>query len=119
MTSVLLETIEGVLRACNKPLSAKAISKEWGRLKVNVNCVAFGLINTRLTAADASAGATIDIEGKSLRVGMNPELLKSHAQRCPLGRAGTVEEAAGAIYMYCTPESDYITGEVVRVGGGA
>ena len=97
----------------------KALSKEWGRLKVNVNCVAFGLINTRLTAADASSGATVDIEGKKLRVGMNPDLLKSHAQRCPLGRAGTVDEAAGAIYMYCTPDSDYITGEVVRVGGGA
>ena len=97
----------------------KTVAKEWGRFKINCNAVAFGFVETRLTAADASSGATVDIEGKKLRVGMNPDLLKSHAQRCPLGRAGTVDEAAGAIYMYCTPDSDYITGEVVRVGGGA
>ncbi len=97
----------------------KTLSKEWGRLKVNVNCVAFGLITTRLTEADAASGATIDIEGRKLRVGLNPELLKTHAQRCPLGRPGTVQEAASAIYIYCSPDSDYISGEVIRVGGGS
>ncbi|HMN78794.1 MAG TPA: SDR family oxidoreductase [Burkholderiaceae bacterium] len=97
----------------------KALSKEWGRLKVNVNCVAFGLITTRLTEADANSGATIDIEGKKLRVGMNPELLKTFGQRCPLGRPGTPEEAAAAVYNFCSPLSDYVSGEVLRVGGGA
>lgn len=97
----------------------KALSKEWGRLKVNVNCVAFGLITTRLTEADANSGATIDIEGRKLRVGMNPELLKTFGQRCPLGRPGTPEEAAAAVYNFCSPLSDYVSGEVLRVGGGA
>lgn len=95
----------------------RALSREWGRFKVNVNAVAFGLIHTRMTSADAKAGATINIEGKDIRVGLNPELLKSHAQRNPLGRGGTPEEAAGAVYLFCLPESNYITGQVVAVAG--
>jgi 3-oxoacyl-[acyl-carrier protein] reductase len=95
----------------------RALSREWGRFKVNVNCVAFGLIHTRMTSADAKAGATVNIEGREIRVGLNPELLKSHAQRNPLGRGGTPEEAAGAVYLFCSPESNYITGQVVAVAG--
>jgi len=95
----------------------RALCREWGRFKVNVNCVAFGVINTRLTAADAGAGATIDVQGNTIRVGMNPELIKTHAQRCPLGRAGTVEEAAGAVYMFCAPESNYVTGQTIACSG--
>ncbi|WP_213959601.1 SDR family oxidoreductase [Variovorax sp. dw_954] len=95
----------------------RALSREWGRFRVNVNAVAFGLIHTRMTNADAKAGATVNIEGKEIRVGLNPELLKSHAARNPLGRGGTPEEAAGAVYLFCTPESNYITGQVVAVAG--
>ncbi|MGJ7524934.1 MULTISPECIES: SDR family NAD(P)-dependent oxidoreductase [unclassified Variovorax] len=95
----------------------RALSREWGRFKVNVNAVAFGLIHTRMTNADAKAGATVNIEGRDIRVGLNPELLKSHAQRNPLGRGGTPEEAAGAVYLFCLPESNYITGQVVAVAG--
>jgi 3-oxoacyl-[acyl-carrier protein] reductase len=95
----------------------RALSREWGRLKVNVNAVAFGLIHTRMTSADAQAGATVKIEGRDIRVGLNPELLKSHAQRNPLGRGGTPEEAAGAVYLFCLPESNYITGQVIAVSG--
>ncbi|RZL89442.1 MAG: SDR family oxidoreductase [Variovorax sp.] len=95
----------------------RALSREWGRFKVNVNAVAFGLIHTRMTSADAKAGATINIEGKDIRVGLNPEMLKSHSQRNPLGRGGTPEEAAGAVYLFCLPESNYITGQTVAVAG--
>jgi 3-oxoacyl-[acyl-carrier protein] reductase len=95
----------------------RALSREWGRMKVNVNAVAFGLIHTRMTDADAKEGATVKIEGRDIRVGINPELLKTHAQRCPLGRGGTPEEAAGAVYLFCVPESNYITGQVVAVAG--
>jgi len=95
----------------------RALSREWGRYKVNVNAVAFGLIHTRMTNADAHAGATVNIEGKDIRVGLSPELIKTHAQRCPLGRGGTPEEAAGAVYLFCLPESNYITGQVVAVAG--
>jgi 3-oxoacyl-[acyl-carrier protein] reductase len=95
----------------------RALSKEWGRLSVNVNAVAFGLISTRLTAA-ADAGASIDIEGREIKVGVNPALLASMEAMIPLGRAGTAEEAAGAVYLLCTPESDYISGQTVLCAGG-
>ncbi|MEW6341595.1 MAG: SDR family oxidoreductase [Paraburkholderia sp.] len=95
----------------------RAMAREWGRLNVNVNCVAFGLIHTRMTSADANAGATVKIEGRDIRVGLNPEMLKTHAQRNPLGRGGTPEEAAGGVYLFCSPESNYITGQTIAVAG--
>jgi len=96
----------------------RALSKEWGRYRVNVNAVAFGFIHTRLTEAAADGGATIDIEGRTIRVGVNPDAVKAMGQLIPLGRPGTPEEAAGAVYLLCTPESDYISGEVLTCGGG-
>ncbi len=96
----------------------KAMAKEWGRYKVTVNAVAFGVIETRLTSAPAHGGATIDIEGRHIPVGLNPEAFKKLEAIIPLGRPGTVEEAAGAVYLFCIPESNYITGEVVTCGGG-
>ncbi|MFM0211508.1 SDR family oxidoreductase [Paraburkholderia sediminicola] len=95
----------------------RALSREWGRFNVNVNCVAFGLIHTRMTMADAHAGATVQIEGRDIRVGVNPEALKMHTQRNPLGRGGTPEEAAGGVYLFCSPESNYITGQTIAVAG--
>jgi 3-oxoacyl-[acyl-carrier protein] reductase len=96
----------------------KAMAKEWGRYKVNVNSVAFGLIKTRLTEADADAGASIEIEGQKIRVGVNPQILKNAEAMIPLGRGGTPEEAAGAVYMFCIPESNYVSGQVLVCGGG-
>jgi 3-oxoacyl-[acyl-carrier protein] reductase len=96
----------------------KAMAKEWGRYKVNVNSVAFGLIKTRLTEADADAGASIDIEGQKIRVGVNPQILKNAEAMIPLGRGGTPEEAAGAVYLFCIPESNYVSGQVLVCGGG-
>jgi 3-oxoacyl-[acyl-carrier protein] reductase len=95
-----------------------ALAKEWGRYKVNVNCVAYGLIKTRLTEATAAAGASIDVEGKQIQVGVNPDLMKALERMIPLGRGGTPEEAAGAVYLLCTPESNYISGQTVVCGGG-
>ena len=45
----------------------RALAKEWGRYKVNVNSVAFGLIKTRLTEAVAGGDATLDIDGRQIR----------------------------------------------------
>jgi len=96
----------------------KALAKEWGRYRVNVNAVAFGLIATRLTAAPADGRATIDVGGREIRVGLNPRIYDLTETLIPLGRAGTVEEAAGAVSLFCLPESNYISGEVVICGGG-
>jgi 3-oxoacyl-[acyl-carrier protein] reductase len=79
----------------------KTLAKEWGRYRVNVNCVAFGFISTRMTKP------------------LGDERLDSLAkQQIPLGRLGTVEEAANGVYLFCIPESDYISGQVITVGGG-
>ena len=97
----------------------KTLCKEWGRYKVNVNCVAFGFIKTRLTQPLTGAGATIDVEGRTIAVGLQPALIDAAESFIPLGRAGTPEEAANGVYLFCIPESDYISGQVVIVGGGA
>ena len=96
----------------------KALAKEWGRYNVNVNAVAFGLITTRLTEADADGGATIDIEGRELRVGVNPHLLDAMKSMIPLGRPGTPDEAAGSVVMLTYPEADYVSGQTLVAAGG-
>jgi 3-oxoacyl-[acyl-carrier protein] reductase len=96
----------------------KTLAKEWGRYNVTVNAVAFGLIKTRLTEAVAGDSATIEVEGREIAVGLNPALLATFEQMIPLGRAGTPEEAAGAVYLLCLPESDYISGQTLICGGG-
>ncbi len=96
----------------------RAMAKEWGRYRVNVNSVAFGLIMTRLTEASADGDATINVSGRDIKVGVNPQILKSAEATIPLGRGGTPAEAAGAVYLLCTPESDYISGQVLVVAGG-
>ncbi|MFI9508211.1 SDR family NAD(P)-dependent oxidoreductase [Nocardia sp. NPDC052566] len=95
----------------------KAIAKEWGRYNVTVNSVAFGMIKTRLTAQPAGGG-TIDVQGKEIKVGVNPQLLSAMEQMIPLGRAGTPSEAAGAVYLFCIPESDYVSAQTLVCGGG-
>ena len=96
----------------------KALSKEWGRYKVNVNAVAFGMIKTRLTEAPASGDASIDVEGRKIKVGVNPDLLAMMERTIPLGRGGTPEEAAGSVYLLCIPESNYVSGQTLICGGG-
>ena len=98
---------------------AKTMAKEWGRYNVNVNAVGFGLIKTRLTDADAEkAESTIDIQGNTIKVGVNSAVFESAKTMIPLGRPGTPEEAAGAIYMFCIPESNYVTGQILMCHGG-
>lgn len=96
----------------------KSLAKEWGRYNVNVNCVAFGMIETRLTQATADADATINIEGQEIKVGVNPALMETFKQSIPLGRPGTPDEAAGSVVMLTYPEADYISGQLVVAGGG-
>ncbi|HSW14077.1 MAG TPA: SDR family NAD(P)-dependent oxidoreductase [Solimonas sp.] len=93
------------------------LAKEWGRLDTTVNCVAFGFIETRLTVA-AGLGATANIDGKEIKVGINPELKEAMERSIPLGRAGTPEDSAGAIYLFCCPESDYVSGQTLVCSGG-
>lgn len=96
----------------------KALSKEWGRFKVSVNCVAFGFIETRLTQA-TDEKKSINVEGgKKASVGMPPKVIESFTKMIPMGRPGTAEEAADAVYLMCCPESNYISGQTIICGGG-
>jgi len=96
----------------------KTLAKEWGRYNVNVNAVGFGLIGTRLVQPLTDAGAKMEMHGHQIRLGVQPSLLDSFKSACPLGRVGTPEEAAGAVLFFCSPLSDYVTGEVLICGGG-
>ncbi|RVU38378.1 SDR family NAD(P)-dependent oxidoreductase [Hwanghaeella grinnelliae] len=96
----------------------KTMAKEWARLKVNVNCVAFGLIDTRLTEA-TDEKKTINVNGNEIAVGIPTKIADGIKATIPMGRAGTPAEAAGGVYLFCTPESNYITGQTLIVGGGA
>jgi 3-oxoacyl-[acyl-carrier protein] reductase len=94
------------------------LAKEWGRLNTTVNCVAYGLIKTRATEATSDGNATIEVEGREIKVGVNPDLMAMMERSIPLGRAGTPQEAAGAAYLFCIPESDYVSGQTVLCTGG-
>jgi len=96
----------------------KTLAKEWGRYNVNVNAVGFGLIGTRLVQPITEAGAKMEMHGNEIRLGVQPSLLDSVKSVCPLGRVGTPDEAAGAVLFFCSPLSDYVTGEVLICGGG-
>ena len=95
----------------------RTLAKEWGRMYVTVNCVAYGLIQTRLTSS-AAGESTTNIDGREIKVGVNPDLLDTLERSIPLGRGGTPDEAAGAVYLFCIPESDYVSGQTLMCSGG-
>ena len=97
----------------------KTLAKEWGRYNVNVNSVGFGMIETRLIQPLHGDGAHIDIQGRQIPVGVQQKMLDAAKTMCPLGRLGSAEEAAGAILFFCSPLSDYVSGEVLICSGGA
>jgi 3-oxoacyl-[acyl-carrier protein] reductase len=96
----------------------RTMAKEWGRYNVNVNAVGFGIIDTRLVLPLGSPEAGAEIHGHQIRFGMQPAALEALKSQCPLGRLGTTDEAASAVLFFCSPLSDYVTGEVLICGGG-
>jgi 3-oxoacyl-[acyl-carrier protein] reductase len=94
----------------------KVMAKEWGRYNVNVNAVGFGFIETRLTQA---LGGEIEVQGRQIKVGVQEAAREALRAQNPLGRFGTPEEAAGPVVFFCSPLSDYVTGEVLLCAGGS
>jgi 3-oxoacyl-[acyl-carrier protein] reductase len=96
----------------------ETLAKEWGRMAVTVNCVAYGLIKTRLTVVAGEGDSMANIDGRDIKIGVNPGLMAAMEQTIPLGRGGTPEEAAGAVYIFCIPETDYVSGQTLICSGG-
>ncbi len=97
----------------------KTLAKEWGRYNVTVNCVAFGHIETRLTQAYSEEPPTIRVGDRDYKVGLTDAQVDATTRMAPLGRPGQPEDGAGAVYMFCIPESDYVIGQVLTCSGGA
>jgi 3-oxoacyl-[acyl-carrier protein] reductase len=95
----------------------KTLAKEWGQFKVNTNAVAFGYIETRLTASKDESNQ-VEIGGEKVQLGIPDQLRGVAAMLIPFGRSGTPEEAAGPVFFLCSPWSNYVHGQVLNVTGG-
>ena len=95
----------------------KTLAKEWGPLGIRSNAIAYGYIETRLTQ-DKAQGESIDIDGESIPLGIPEHLRGMVNMLIPLGRAGTPEEAAGAMVLLASPLAMYINGHCLEVTGG-
>jgi 3-oxoacyl-[acyl-carrier protein] reductase len=95
----------------------KTLAKEWGQFKINVNAVAFGYIETRLTASKDSENV-MEIDGQKVQLGIPDQLRGMAAMLIPLGRPGSPEEAAGGVFFLCSPWSNYVHGQVLNITGG-
>jgi 3-oxoacyl-[acyl-carrier protein] reductase len=95
----------------------KTLAKEWGQFKINVNAVAFGFVETRLTAAKES-GNVMTKDGEEIQLGIPEQMRAMAAMIIPIGRPASPEEAAGPVFFLCSPWSNYVHGQVLNVTGG-
>jgi 3-oxoacyl-[acyl-carrier protein] reductase len=95
----------------------KTLAKEWGQFKINVNAVAFGYIETRLTASKEESN-TIEIGGEKVQLGIPDQLRGMASMLIPIGRPGTPQEAAGGVFFLCSPWSNFVHGQVLNITGG-
>jgi 3-oxoacyl-[acyl-carrier protein] reductase len=95
----------------------KTLAKEWGQFKINVNAVAFGFVETRLTAAKES-GNVMTKDGEEIQLGIPEQMRQMAAMIIPIGRPASPEEAAGPVFFLCSPWSNYVHGQVLNVTGG-
>jgi len=95
----------------------KTLAKEWGQFKVNVNAVAFGFIDTRMTVAKTS-DSVVQVGDRTVQVGIPEQQRAMVEAMIPLGRAGTAREAAGGVVFLCSPWADYVSGQVLNITGG-
>ena len=95
----------------------KTIAKEWGQFKINVNAVAFGFVETRLTQAKEQ-GEAIEREGERIEIGVPEQQRAMASMIIPLGRPAQPEEAAGPVLFLSSQLSNYVHGQVLNVTGG-
>jgi 3-oxoacyl-[acyl-carrier protein] reductase len=95
----------------------KTLAKEWGQFKINVNAVAFGFVETRLTASKEEGG-TFQKDGEEIQLGIPEQMRQMATMVIPLQRPATPEEAAGPVFFLCSPWANYVHGQVLNVTGG-
>jgi 3-oxoacyl-[acyl-carrier protein] reductase len=95
----------------------KTIAKEWGQFKVNVNAVAFGFVETRLTQAKEQAEA-IERGGEKIELGIPEQQRAMASMIIPLGRPAQPAEAAGPVLFLSSELANYVHGQVLNVTGG-
>jgi NAD(P)-dependent dehydrogenase (short-subunit alcohol dehydrogenase family) len=81
----------------------RCLASEWGPFNINVNAIAPGIIETYMTEP----------------VLKDPEMKKSVLDIIPLGRIGKPEEMALLALFLASPASDYLTGQIFTIDGGA
>ena len=96
----------------------KTLAREWGAFKVNVNAVAFGFVETRLTAASGEDAETFVKDGHEIPLGIPERMRELATTIIPLGRPATPQDAAGPIFFLCTPWSNFVHGQVITASGG-
>ena len=96
----------------------KTLAREWGPFKVNVNAVAFGFVETRLTAASDDGGETFSHDDVQIPLGIPERVRQLASTVIPLGRPATPAEAAGPIFFLCSPWSNFVHGQVITANGG-
>jgi 3-oxoacyl-[acyl-carrier protein] reductase len=95
----------------------KTLAKEWGQFKINCNAVAFGYIETRLTASKDESNV-MEIGGEKVQLGIPDQMRGMASMLIPLGRPGTPAEAAGGVFFLCSPWSNFVHGQVLNITGG-
>jgi 3-oxoacyl-[acyl-carrier protein] reductase len=95
----------------------KTLAKEWGQFKINVNAVAFGFVETRLTQAKEK-GEKLETHGQEVDLGIPEQMRAMASMMIPLGRPAQPEEAAGPVLFLCSEYGNYVHGQVINVTGG-
>ncbi|HEU4739097.1 MAG TPA: SDR family oxidoreductase [Solirubrobacterales bacterium] len=96
----------------------KTLAKEWGQFKINVNAVAFGFVETRLTAAKEAGEEMTSPTGEKIELGIPEQMRQMASAIIPLGRPATPEEASGPVLFLSSPLGNYMHGQVLNVTGG-
>jgi 3-oxoacyl-[acyl-carrier protein] reductase len=86
---------------------ARTLAIELGQFNINVNAVAPGFVETRMTMATAE------------RMGIDYETFKlGAASQIPLRRIGQPEDIASVIAFLCSDEASFVSGQTLYVRGG-
>jgi NAD(P)-dependent dehydrogenase (short-subunit alcohol dehydrogenase family) len=81
----------------------RCLASEWGQFNITVNATAPGMINT-------------DMIGHVVK---NPAVMQDTIDIIPLGRLGEPREVAFLVLFLASKASDYITGQIITIDGGA